>query len=291
MSDNWLLNQKPSLNLSLVPDELKFSKEEYIEILRFIDEYLHSADFKEGESAYDCLSDIDKVTVTNWALRIYNRSSEVAPSITKTLKEIISSLGVGVELLGYNISDFEVTPNKKNNTIKSIDSLKRKIIHDANLFYNDDYNMSGSKIRDGIRYTVIIHDDIYLDIVDKILQQLASLGYQIDLKNHWVDASNFWTSENKDKWMKVGCQGINAKIVCPNNLDVFEIQFHTPMEHQIKEGSTRDLYKVLRDASLELEWILRLERYRTFLQSTIVPPDTESLKACDYRFVANEKRR
>ena len=284
---------RPSLNLDNIPDDLKISAERYLEIRRFIEEYAYSPGFREGESAYEELSNNEKMIVSNWAIRIHARSLDLAPQITKLL---INLVGDGVELLEYKTADGTILHKEKTHTIKSIDSIKRKIIADAILESDFDntvnYDKAGAKIRDGIRYTIIIPDNIYLEKVDEILHKLEDMGFgPIDAKNHWVDHQEFWKVENKKNWPRLRYQGINAKIVCPNGQDVFEIQFHTPMEHQIKEGSTRDLYRVYRDKDIDLEWKMQLENYRMFLQSTIIPPDTKELKACDYRYESREKRR
>ena len=284
---------RPSLNLDNIPDDLKISAERYLEIRRFIEEYAYSPVFREGESAYEELSNNDKMIVSNWAIRIHARSLDLAPQITKLL---INLVGDGVELLEYKTADGTILHKEKTHTIKSIDSIKRKIIADAILESDFDntvnYDKAGAKIRDGIRYTIIIPDNIYLEKVDEILHKLEDMGFgPIDASNHWVDHQEFWKVENKKNWPRLRYQGINAKIVCPNGQDVFEIQFHTPMEHQIKEGSTRDLYRVYRDKDIDLEWKIQLENYRMFLQSTIIPPDTKELKACDYRYESREKRR
>ncbi len=284
---------RPSLNLSNIPDDLKISEGKYHEIRRYIDEYLHSPGYKEGESAYEELSNHDKIIVSEWAIRIHARALDLAPQITKIL---INLVGDGVELLDYKTADGRILNKEKTHTIKSIDSIKRKIIADAILASDSDntidYNGAGAKIRDGIRYTIIIPDNIYLQKVDEILHRLEDMKFgPIDAKNHWVDHQEFWKPSNKKNWSTLRYQGINAKIVCPNGEDVFEIQFHTPMEHQIKEGSTRDLYRVYRDKDIDLEWKIQLENYRMFLQSAIIPPDTKELKACDYRYESKKKRR
>ncbi len=282
---------RPTLSFDNIPDELKITAKRHQEIRRFIDEYLHSPDYKEGESAYESLSDEDKVVVSRLALLIHSRAIELEPDITKM---VIGLVPEGVELTGYKLSDGSLINGRDNHTIKTIESLRRKIIANSDL--NDDvvpdYNKAVETIKDSIRYTIIIPPETYLEKVDEILHRLESAGFDsIEVRNYWVDCETCWKVENRKNWSKVRCQGINTKIGLPNGQDFFEIQFHTPMEQQIKEGSTRDLYKVYRDRALDLEWKQVLENYRMFLQSTIVPPDTKELKACEYRFVPRDKRR
>lgn len=282
---------KPTLSFDNIPEELKITAKRHQEIRRFIDEYLHSPDYKEGESAYESLSDSDKVVVSKLALLIHTRALELEPDITKLLLEIVPD---GIELTGYKLADGRLINGRDSHTIKTIESLKRKIIANADLDddIEPDYNKAVKTIKDSIRYTIIIQPDTYLEKVDEILHKLESAGFSsIEVRNYWVDRENFWKVENRKNWSKARCQGINTKIAFPNGQDFFEIQFHTPMEQQIKEGSTRDLYKVYRDKDIDLEWKKVLETYRMFLQSTIVPPDTKELKACEYRFVPRNKRR
>ena len=280
---------KPTLNLDNIPEELKITAKRHEEIRRFIDEYINSPDYREGESAYEELSDEDKVTVSKWAIRIHARALDLAPQITKILINLVRD---GVELLDYKLPDGTIISKSDKHTIKTIDSLKRKIIANAVLDGENepDYDTAGANIKDGVRYTIIIQPDDYLKVVDEILHKLESMGFgPIEARNYWVDYQEVWKVENKKNWSKVRCQGINTKICCPNGQDFFEIQFHTPMEQQIKEGSTRDLYKAYRDKDLDLEWKKVLENYRMFLQSTIIPPDTKEMKACDYRFESRIK--
>ncbi len=291
---------RPSLILDNIPEELRFSPERHARIRRFIDEYVYSPEFKEESSGFDELSEEDKEIVTKWANRIHERALNFAPSITNCL---LRMLDPGVELLGYRFENGTIFHKEDNHTVKSINSLKRKIIADATLDYNGDYNEAGANIRDGLRYTIIIPREIYLEKVDEYLHKLEDMGFgPIDAKNHWVDHDKFWSPENKAKWPTLRYQGINAKIKLPNVDDVFEIQFHYPMEHQIKEGSTRDLYNAYRAVDLkyktgdfdsddlEVDWRRELQIFRMLLQFTIIPPDTPLLKACDYRFVSRVNR-
>ncbi len=300
MEEKMLNEVSPSLFLDNIPDEIRFSSQRHERILRFIDEYVYSPDFKEESSGFDELSERDKETVSKWANRIHERAEAFAPQITSYLLSIIDP---GVELLDYKLANGTMLHKEKTHTVKTVDGLKRKIIADATLDYDGDYDMAGLNIRDGLRYTIIIPKEIYLEKVDEYLHKLEDMGFgPIDAKNHWVDHDTFWRPENKAKWPTLRYQGINAKIMFPNGQDVFEIQFHYPMEHQIKEGSTRDLYNAYRAVDLKyqngefnpedetVDWRGELQLFRMFLQFTIIPPDTKEMKACDYRFVSRVNR-
>ena len=140
--------------------------------------------------------------------------------------------------------------------------------------YLGDFEKASSGIRDSVRYTIIFEDEDYTQGVDNFLHQLENLGYyDIEVKNNW--------STNKDD-KKRTCQGINVKLKSREGM-YFEIQFHTPNSHDIKETNTRRLYRVIRDKNAPDFRRNQANNLRILLQSRVNAPDNIE----DYRFISN----
>ena len=133
--------------------------------------------------------------------------------------------------------------------------------------------MAADMLRDSVRYTIILDDDNYIQKVDEYLHKLQDMGYQnIEVKNNWNDLK---------------CRGINSKIKTKDGKTYFELQFHTPMGHQVKEGSTRDLYQIIREMQADASLRDRASKLRRLLQSKINIPQG----ALDYQYDSEIKRR
>lgn len=231
--------------------------EEYFEIRDDVHEYLNSDDYKM-HSAYESLNSNHKRVVSDYANLVYENSKLIEPSISKDMQTLIE------DGEGY-LTSFE-------HRLKTIEGLRRKIIADSK-DYNGSYHRAAINLCDSVRYTIVINDEIYTNKVDEYLHKLESMGYQVlDLKNNWG---------------KPMYQGINARIVAKNGEDIFEIQFHTPIGYQIKEGNTRDLYQVIRDEHAPLELQIRANKLRKLLQTRVVVPTD----AIGYMFNPEMKRR
>lgn len=242
--------------MSLDNDDYRdITMEEYFTTREEVETYIQDNPNSEI-SEFDKLSDENKIRVLSCINLVYENACLIEPSITSDVIELV------------NKTEGKLIP--LNNTIKGKNSLKRKIIADS---VNYNYEIAARKIRDSVRYTIIIEDDIYVEKVDDYLHKLEEMGYQnIVVKNNWGTLK---------------CQGINTKITTKDGKNVFEIQFHTPFGYQIKEMCTRDLYKIFRDHSAPADLKTKVVKLRKLLQSGVKAPEN----ALEYNFVSSVKRR
>ena len=144
-----------------------------------------------------------------------------------------------ISLLGDGIGELKSFDHR----LKDMESIKRKIISDSK-DYDGSYQRAADNITDAIRYTFVLPDDEYVSKVDEYLHKLEGIGY-------------------------VECPS-------PNEKEVFELQFHTPYGYQIKEGSTRDLYQVVRDDDISPEVIelkQKANKLRRIFQKSVPIPN------------------
>ena len=249
-----------------IPSSDRVTFEEYLKIRLQVTDFLDSPEYRNRKTLYSSLSKVKQLMIDVLAEQIYNHSREIEPAISSFVVDLVSdSEG---RIIGYRDND----NISIEHCVKGLDGIKRKIAQKGKFKYKGDFVKAARDLRDGVRYTIIVEDEIYLDKVDEYL--------------HSIENSGFRVVSFKNQWGERGCQGINTKIMCPNNTDVFEIQFHTPQGHDIKETSTRDLYQILRDSEAPIELRREVNRLRRFFQSTVPEPDNEYMKARDYQFVS-----
>ena len=223
--------------------------EEYIKIREDVAAFLDEKK-KNRVSSYDRLPDgKHRRIVFNNANKLYNKSKLLEPSISKDL----------ISLLEDGVSELKSFDHR----LKDMESIKRKIISDSK-DYDGSYQRAADNITDAIRYTFVLPGDEYVSKVDEYLHKLESMGYVvIDFKN---------------RWGKKYYQGYNVILECPSpyNKEVFEVQFHTPYGYQIKEGSTRDLYQVVRDDDISPEVVelkQKANKLRRIFQKSVPIPE------------------
>lgn len=228
--------------------------DEYMEIREDVSAFLETKR-KNHVTSYDKLPDErHKKVVLDNAKVVYEKSKLIEPTISKNLDNLLQKIGGEFRGLEHRIKDIE--------------GLKRKIIADSKE-YEGSYSRAAHNICDGVRYTIILDDSVYVTKADLYLHRLEELGYLVvDFKNNW----------GKDFY-----QGFNVRLSCPNSSEIFELQFHTPYGYQIKEGSTRDLYQVVRDDDNSKEVIelkKKCNKLRRLFQRSVKVP----LGALDYDF-------
>ena len=239
-------------------DYLDLTVEDYFSIREDVDIYFLSDSYRNKQDEYSKLSDSKKKEVDECSDRVYNNACLIAPGITEDIQSLVS--------------DNEGMLLPLDHTIKTKESLRRKIISDS-IDYFGNYSMAAGLLRDSVRYTIILDDSNYTKKVDEYLHKLEEMGYQnIVVKNNWDDLK---------------CRGINTKIKTKDGKTFFELQFHTPMGYQVKEGSTRDLYQIIREMQADSNLRDRASKLRKLLQSKINIP----YGALDYQYDSNSKRR
>ncbi len=239
-------------------DSNELTVDEYLEIRYEVQIYLQSKIHKESPSLFDELDEENKKIVSDYAKSIYEKSKLLEPSISSDL----------ASLLEPNISQFASFSNR----LKTMEGLKRKIISDSK-DYNGSYYRATHNICDSIRYTILIPDDFYVTKVDEYLHRIEDMGYQV--------------LEVKNNWGKPYYQGINVRIGTLDKKEIFELQFHTPFGYQIKEGSTRDLYEVVRDINAPANLARQADKLRRIFQSRVKAPNG----AIGYEYDSTMKRR
>ena len=232
--------------------------EKYSKIREDVYHYLHSPEYLKRKTDYKALSFEHKQIVDMVVQEVYERAISIEPHISEDLKNLV--INENSKLVSFE------------HRLKTIASLQRKIIADSK-DYNGSYKRAAYNICDSVRYTIVIPDDEYILKVDEYLHRLESMGYDvIDVKNNWG---------------KPAYQGINVRLAVSENNDLFELQFHTPVGYQIKEGNTRDLYQVIREESAPLELKTRANNLRILLQTKVIAP----VDALGYQYDSEIKRR
>jgi len=234
--------------------EPEITVEEYIKIREDISSFLEER-AKTNISSFDKLpTNKHKQIVLKNAEIVLEKSKLIEPTISKDL----------FTLTEFGISEFKSLEHR----IKDLEGLKRKIISDSK-DYEGSFSKAAEHLRDGVRYTIVLPDDMYVLKTDEYLHKIEDMGYTIE--------------EFKNCWGKPLYQGFNVIIKCPNTDDCFELQFHTPFGYQIKEGSTRDLYQVVRDDDISPEVIelkQKANKLRRIFQGSVPIPD--GAKEYDY---------
>ena len=240
-------------------DVTNLTIDKYLNIREEVDCYLQ--EMRKRPTQFDLLSKEEQEKVLENANLVMKKSILIEPNISNDLINLVNQ--IGGTLVGFK------------HRIKGLESLKRKIIADSReLISESKYRDAAMSLGDGVRYTIVLDDLEYVEKADLFLHELENLGYKIvDFKNNWG---------------KPFYQGFNIRISCPLDIGVFELQFHTPYGHQIKEGSTRDLYQVVRDeykGEGALETKRKANILRQYFQKTVnIPPN-----ALYYEFKTNTK--
>jgi len=235
---------------------------EYLEIRNEVTLFLEEK-MRNHVSALDKLpNDEHRKKVIEISDRVYNKALTLEPPISNIVYDLAF--------------EFDGLLKGFKERIKSLEGIRRKTISDS-MEYKGDYEVAASKLCDTIRYTVVFKDDEYVDKVDKFLHEIEDKGYKVKVF--------------KNNWGKETCQGFNVRLTMPypNENELFEIQFHTPYGYQIKEGSTRDLYEVIRDDDLSEELIAlkqKSDKLRKIFQKSIRIP----IGALNYKFESREKK-
>ncbi len=220
------------------------TEEEYLSIREDVDSYLQ--DRANIDPLHKLSSGIHRSIVIEQADETYKKAELIEPAISLDVSGLVEP--EYSELRGFE------------HRLKTIRSLRRKIIADSK-DYQGSYLEAANNLSDVVRYTIVIPDELYVEKVDEYLNKLESIGYTIiDFKNNW----------GKDT-----CQGYNVRLGNKDGNGRFELQFHTPFGYQIKEGSTRDLYEVIRDENADLEAVIlkiKAEKLRRALQKRVPVP-------------------
>ena len=239
--------------------ELEITVEEYLRIREDVTTFLE-------EKAKTNITSFDRLP-TKQHQKIVLKNAELVYEKSKIIEPIITSNLFG--LYEEGISEFKSLEHR----IKDIEGIKRKIISDSK-DYDGSYSDAASNLRDGVRYTIVLPEELYVLKTDEYLHKLEDMGYVIE--------------EFKNCWGKPLYQGFNVIIKCPETDDYFELQFHTPYGYQIKEGSTRDLYQVVRDDDMSKEVIelkKKANKLRRIFQASVPIPEG----AKEYRFSSDKR--
>ncbi|WP_284235720.1 hypothetical protein [Mycobacterium antarcticum] len=144
-------------------------------------------------------------------------AEEVEPAITLLVREAVEA--------------FTIPWRTGEADLKSPKSLFRKIQAYIAQF-GDHAEDAAYRVRDALRYTVVLSDDNYWERADDIVTELESLGIKR------VKASQ--------GWRRNGYRGRNESFVSRTEQFEFEIQFHTEASLDAREQTHR-LYEDARD--------------------------------------------
>ena len=173
-----------------------------------------------------------------------SKAKSVQPSVTPALKQMAAETGGTMKGLSFKY--------------KGEGSLARKL-RDKSAKKNltpEDYS---KQVTDVLRYTVAFGHKNFTGGVQKYLSKLKDAGYNvIEVENHM-------------KKTNVPYRGINTLVKTPGGY-TFELQFHTPQSHYVKEHKIHKAYEVMRDPKESPLRQKAAERYCTKYSNTIKMP-------------------
>ena len=243
----------------MIPREDDMTQDEINNVYYLVMQYLQEKSEKNYPSEFDLLNESEQEMIISYCKEIRRRALEYEPSITDDLIDMELEIGTLMEL---------------EHRIKPLESIIKKTVSDG---IGGNYQEAASKLKDIVRYTFVVNDNIYVLKIDECLHRLENMGYQV--------------LEFKNNWDKPYFKGINVRLATKDSQNIFEIQFHTPFAYRTKEGtdleskksSTRNLYIVSKDRKAP-EWLrLQVNRLRRHLQSYIKIPEG----AIGYRYNSN----
>jgi hypothetical protein len=147
--------------------------------------------------------------------------------------------------------------------VKGLASLARKFLDAVRLENATPQEFLG-EVNDRVRFSVQTPEQGYGQAVDVVLDQLRSLGYEIDPEH---DVKNFWQPGNRHN-------GVNVTARTPEGFTI-EVQFPTPVSRALGKR-THELYQMVRlheaDAVARVEALLEIFRLnREFGMDTHLP--------------------
>lgn len=176
--------------------------------------------------------------------------------------------------------------------LKSLKSLARKVFaeKDEDKFGGDPLKAARG-MRDVVRYTMLFDPDSYVEDVKRVVMDLLGKGYELEIKNYWkpIDPGDLTEDQRlsaevadfrflggtleetaekfnmsreevrqreiryiRDMKDKPTYKGINVAAKHPSGIN-FELQFHTPFSHDMKENQIHiwyEKYRVEKDPML-----------------------------------------
>lgn len=225
------------------------------DIIRFNAEIRKYNQEHEGSNSLDNVTGDIRYQLMQISSYLLQRAERLQKGITSDLYDILGSDGYFVEL---------------DHCIKRKDRLEEKIYKRAKE-KNQDLMVAGNKIGDVLRYTIIFDDENYVTKVDNYLEELEDLDYQV--------------IRFKNRWAEPYYKGINVQIKGPNDI-IFEIQFHTKENHDIKEVFSRDPYKITRSDDSPIDLRVKAYYLRSYYQNKVHVPQF----AIDYQYNSKKSK-
>jgi hypothetical protein len=148
---------------------------------------------------------------------ILSKVSSIEPSVTKTMQSIAKQYGG--EMQGLEFRE------------KARDSMMRKISADA-VEKNITIEQAGEQLGDALRYTMVSDPEQHADMAKNVLKEFEDQGYNLKVKNFWLDRQNTY-------------RGINAQLQSPEGV-IVELQFNTPDSLKVKMEQNHPLYEQAR---------------------------------------------
>ena len=157
------------------------------------------------------------------AERLRRDAEAVEPVITSMMQGVAKSIS----------AEFAELNGKSSlvNTLKTTDSLARKIDADAEKNHGGNREMAANAISDSVRYTLNVDENNYTDGVEKAIKSVEETGWKVEsVKNFW-QAGDPYDGTN----IKISKEGVKV-----------ELQLHTPTSHRIKQTGLHDDYEKYR---------------------------------------------
>lgn len=179
----------------------------------------------------------------------YAQAVAAEPAITATMEKVSEKFGGKMAGLEFKL--------------KTEESLTRKIDDNA-VKYNGDRAEAAANISDANRYTMTFEPQQYSNGVQEAVKDLEKEGYTLNVKNYWNDDNPY--------------KGINVAATAPDGTK-FELQFHTPESHDVKENALHGLYETFRTATDEATRLDLHNQMVAVSAQTTVPSGIEQLSA------------
>lgn len=156
-------------------------------------------------------------TAEDVARRLVAEATAAEPALTALTSDLAQKYGGDLAGLDFRI--------------KGEESLTRKILGDVTE-KGITPNESVTGLFDINRYTMVLSEENYASSTQRVLDDLRRDGSTLNVKNYWNSTTNPY-------------QGVNVQVTQATG-ERFELQFHTPISLEVKEGQMHHIYELSR---------------------------------------------
>lgn len=242
--------KKPA-NASDLPEDVEALKQEIVDLRSRIRQAIDT-----GKS----LNEGDEKKLQDELSVLLHAAMEVEKTVTPYLQDVVKECGG--ELVGLN-HRFKTRESLERKIKGDIEAKKRSLAREGKSDIKVDVANIVKSIGDALRYTMLVPEDKYVEVVLSTRTKLEEMG------NPGNKFKNFW--EKGDMY-----QGINDTYRNSATNFVFELQYHTPGSFELKAES-HVIYEKFRVCPDPSEQQKLFEEGVRLAETLPIPPGVESI--------------